>query len=288
MKVLSLFSGIGAYEKALSNLGINFETVAYCELDPKTSACYELLHGQQCNLRDITKIDVESLPKVDLLVYSPPCQDISIAGQQAGISEHTRTGLMWQVINIIKHTDPKYMVMENVRTLVSRYKLNFDDYVRTIEELGYKCVYGVLNAKDYGLPQNRQRLFLICSKVSQPTLPKPIELKYTLKDYLDVGVVTINKDIAYTIRVGGRKSGVDNKHNWDGYLVNGKTHYLDGKECLRLMGFSDDDFEKLSEGGIAPSKIAKVAGNSVCVPILEAIFKELLSDEGRKDTEILP
>src|ERR1043165_4610503 len=119
LKVLSLFSGIGAYEKALKNLGINFELVNYCEIDPKTAKCYSLVHNvsENKNLKDVTTIVAENLPKIDLLVYSPPCQDISTAGQHAGISKNTRTGLMWNVVDILRKKRPQYFVMENVKNL---------------------------------------------------------------------------------------------------------------------------------------------------------------------------
>jgi DNA (cytosine-5)-methyltransferase 1 len=281
--VLSLFSGVGAYEKALSNLGIEYQLEAYCELDPKTSRCYSLIHGvdESKNLVDIKKIDPSSLGEIDLLVYSPPCQDISTAGRHAGITSETRTGLMWNVVELIRAKRPKYLVMENVKNLAGKYKPVLDDYVGAVEAIGYGCRYAVLNAKDHGTPQGRQRLFMVGVRSDLGTgfrMPPGRPLERHLKDYLtDLSVDTIDKEVAYTIRLGGRRSRVGNKHNWDGYMVNGEEYYLTGKDCLLLMGFSPEDYKKLRAGGIPDGKVAKVAGNSVVVTVLEDIFRSLLS-----------
>ena len=283
LSVVSLFSGIGAYEKALSNLGIEYELEAYCELDPKTSRCYSIIHGvdESRNLKDVKKIDPSVLGDFDLLVYSPPCQDISTAGRHAGITSDTRTGLMWNVVDLIQSKKPKYLVMENVKNLAGKYKPVLDDYVQTLGGIGYDCQYAVLNAKDYGTPQNRQRLFLVGIRSDLRRsfrMPAKRPLERHLKDYLtDLMVETIDKDVAYTIRLGGRKSKVGNKHNWDGYIVNGKEYYLTGKDCLLLMGFSRSDHEKLKSAGIPEGKILKVSGNSVVVSVLESLLGELLS-----------
>lgn len=282
IKVLSLFSGIGAYEKALCNLGIDFTLEAYCELDPKTSRCYSLIHGveEDKNLKDVKQIDPSQIGDIDLLVYSPPCQDISTAGQHAGITSSTRTGLMWNVVDLIRSKRPKYLVMENVKNLGGKYKPVLDEYISSVEGLGYSCTTAVLNAKDHGTPQNRQRLFMVGTRsdVSQKfNMPEKRPLDKKLSEYFsDLNVETIDKEVAYTIRLGGRRSKVGNKHNWDGYMVNGKEYYLTGKDCLLLMGFSKEDYLKLASAGIADSKIAKVAGNSVVVSVLEDIFRNLL------------
>ena len=286
LKVVSLFSGIGAYEKALTNLGIPFEIRAFCEIDPHAAHCYSVIHGipanAQKNLHDVSRLryfcNFDFLD-FDLLTFSPPCQDISIAGQHAGVGEDTRSGLMWQVIDLIRTKKPKYLLMENVKTLAGKYKQSLDTFVKHLKMLGYDCSYAVLNAKDYGMPQNRQRLFMVGIHDNlghQFRMPAKQPLTKHLKDYLDVPVKTIDKEIAYTVRVGGRKSKIGNKHNWDGYFVNGKPHYLSAKECLKLMGFDDEDYEKLKAAQISESRIAKVAGNSIVVTVLECILRQLL------------
>lgn len=282
LKVVSLFSGIGAYEKALSNLGIEYELEAYCELDPKTSKCYSAIHGvdESKNLVDVKSIDPTGLGDFDLLVYSPPCQDISTAGRHAGITSETRTGLMWNVVKLIEAKRPKYLVMENVKNLAGKYSDILEDYVRTLEGLGYRCRHAVLNAKDYGTPQGRQRLFLVGVRDDlgkEFNMPAKRPLTCRLADYLtDLTVETIDREVAFTVRLGGRRSRVGNKHNWDGYMVNGKEYYLTGKDCLLLMGFTQEDYDRMRDSGVPDGKIAKVAGNSVVVTVLEAILGELL------------
>jgi DNA (cytosine-5)-methyltransferase 1 len=287
LKVLSLFSGIGAYEKALSNLGIDFDLIGYCEIDENASKCYSYIHqvDESKNLKDVKAVadNPAVLEDFDLLTFSPPCQDISTAGKHAGINENTRTGLMWEVVKIIEAKKPKYLVMENVKNLNGRYKPVLDAYIAGLEELGYKCASAVLNAKNYGTPQNRERLFMVARLDEQPKLPEPNpDAMRDMSEYLDVpGKVQRRKTdakpcVAYTVRVGGRKSKIGNKHNWDGYYVDGKEHFLTAKECLKLMGFTDSDYKVLADNDMSETAIAKVAGNSVVVSVLEAVFKELL------------
>ena len=282
ISVVSLFSGIGAYEKALSNIGIEYELEAYCELDPKTSKCYSAIHGveESKNLVDVKSIEPSKIGDFDLLVYSPPCQDISTAGRHAGISSSTRTGLMWEVVDLIREKRPKYLVMENVKNLAGKYGDVLNDYADTLSEAGYECTHAVLNAKDYGTPQNRQRLFMVGVRKDlgmKFSMPPKRPLQSRLADFLtDLSVETIDKEVAYTVRLGGRRSKVGNKHNWDGYIVNGKEYYLTAKDCLLLMGFELNDYERLKSAGVPEGKIAKVAGNSVVVGVLEALLGELL------------
>lgn len=285
LSVVSLFSGIGAYERALQNLGISFDLLHYCEIDSAASRCYSLIHGvdESKNLHDVTKIDHAAMPDFDMLVYSPPCQDISTAGQHAGITKTTRTGLMWTAVYLIKTKMPKYLVMENVKNLDGKYKEVLETYIETLVDIGYSCYCKVLNASEHGMPQNRQRLFMVGVRkdLSQDfTMPSPKVLTKHLRDYLPhLNIKTINKDIAYTVRIGGRKSKVGNRHNWDGYIINGDEYYLSAEDCLRLMGFTKQDYVKLSDGGISDGRIAKVAGNSLVICVAEAIFQNLLREE---------
>lgn len=167
MRMLSLFSGIGAFEKALTNIGIDYELVNYCEVDKWASKSYSLIHneGEDKNLWDITKIDIESLPKnIDLITHGSPCQDFSIAGKQAGGDEgsNTRSSLMWNSVEIIKHCKPKYIIWENVKGVLQKKNIhNFEKYLSSLENIGYKNYYKVLNSKDYGIPQNRERIFVV-------------------------------------------------------------------------------------------------------------------------------
>lgn len=279
MKILSLFSGIGAYEKALKNVGIECDVVNYCELNPKVSKCYSIIHDihEDKNLKNIALIDPEKLPDFDLLTFSPPCQDLSsispnINGEKAG-PMGARTGLMWNVIPIIKQKKPKFLIMENVKNLAIKYKDVFNDYIKTITDLGYDCHWAVLNSKDYGIPQNRQRLFMVGVPAGMDfKMPEKLVLKHNLSSFLNIKT---NRDLSYTIRVGGKRSGIGDRRNWDCYLNENEPYYLTSRDCLKLMGFSDVDYQRLKDHNIPDSTIYHISGNSVVVNVLEAIFKGL-------------
>lgn len=195
LRVLSLFSGIGAPEKALERLGIDYELVNYCEIDKYASKSYSLIHdvSEELNLEDITKIDMDKLRDFDLLTHGSPCQDFSAVGKQAGgdIGSETRSSLMWNTVEIIRHKKPKYVIWENVKNVLSKtHRHNFEKYIRELNELGYTSYHKVLNSSDYGVPQNRERLFVISilDNHTKFEFPKPIELKVKLKDILECNV----------------------------------------------------------------------------------------------------
>lgn len=149
------------------------------------------MHGIANNLGDIRKI--EELPDADLWTYSFPCQDISVAGKGAGIKEGTRSGLLFEVERLLrvaseKGTLPKYLLLENVKNLVSKkFKADFDKWLDFLAELGYTNYWKVLNAKDYGIPQNRERVFCISIRGEHKpfVFPKPKELTIRLRDMID-------------------------------------------------------------------------------------------------------
>ena len=160
LKLLSLFTGIGAFEKALENLGINYELVGFSEIDKFAIKSYCTIHNvpEYKNLGDVTKINIDELPDFDIMTWGFPCQDISIAGRMRGIQEGTRSGLYYEGYKILKAKMPKYSIIENVKNLTSqRFKNQFDSILKDIKELGYTNYWQVLNAKDFGVPQNRER-----------------------------------------------------------------------------------------------------------------------------------
>lgn len=197
MKVLSLFSGIGAFEKALKNLGIPFELVGYCEIDKYASRSYSAIHDvpETMNLGDITKINEKALPKdIDLITYGFPCQDISLAGKQKGLfnedGTQTRSGLFFEALRIIEETQPKIAIAENVKNLVSKkFNAQFQIVLASLDAAGYNNYWEVLNAKDFGVPQNRERVFIVSIRKDIDTgsfkFPEPQPLKKRLKDCLE-------------------------------------------------------------------------------------------------------
>ena len=195
LRVMSLFSGIGAFEKALTNLNVEYELVNFCEVDKYAAESYCAVHGEDIskNLGDITTVDIESLSTdIDLLTHGSPCTSFSIAGLQKGGDEGsgTRSSLMWNSVEIIKHTKPKYVVWENVPNVLSNaHKHNFDKYLDTLMYIGYTSYHKVLNASDFGIPQNRKRIYVVSIRddIKQSFMfPNPkINSKLLLRDLLE-------------------------------------------------------------------------------------------------------
>ena len=190
IKVAELFAGVGSQAMALRNIGIDYEVIGISEIDKFAYKSYEAIHGKVKNFGDITKIN--KLPYCDLLTYSFPCQDLSIAGQQKGISKDTRSGLLLEVERLLlkakeNGTLPKYLLLENVKNLVGKkFIKDFERWLSFLSSLGYYSNWEVLNAKDYGIPQNRERVFVVSSLENiHYNFPKQVELKSKMKDLLE-------------------------------------------------------------------------------------------------------
>lgn len=257
---LSLFSGIGAFEKALEDLGVGFDLVNYCEIDKFASRSYSAIHGvpESKNLWDVRHVDCRKLPKdLDLVTYGFPCQDISLAGRQRGLFDGngrpTRSGLFFEALRVIRETKPKVAIAENVKALVSsKFTRQFALIVEGLENAGYNNYWMVLNAKDFGVPQNRERVFILSFRKDvdpgwgEFVFPEPFPLTVKLRDleepdgsvdskyYLSEKMVRyvlasgtgkyvvstergINPDVAPALNTceGSRRAGVDT------YLSNG-------------------------------------------------------------------
>lgn len=196
MKVLSLFSGIGAFEKALDRIDVKYELVNYCEIDKYASKAYAMLHDcdVSLNLGDIRKIDTSLLPHdIDILTYGFPCQDISYAGKLKGFEENgkrTRSGLFFEALRIIEDTKPRFAVAENVKSLTSkRFSKEFEIVLNSLEQAGYNNYWKILNAKDFGIPQNRERIFIVSIRKDIDNamfeFPEGFELEIRLKDIIE-------------------------------------------------------------------------------------------------------
>lgn len=312
LKLLSLFSGIGAFEKALDNLNISYQLINYCEVDKFASKAYSLIHNcpENLNLGDITKIDEKLLPKdIDLVTYGFPCQDISVAGKRKGLidenNQKTRSGLFFDAVRIIKHCRPKIAIAENVKNLTSKSMSDtLDTVLKSLEDVGYNNYYKVLKATDFGIPQMRERVFIVSVRKDIDKedfeFPEPVELTKTLKDFISKEVpekyVLTPKQVRY---VRHAKFNEDRKCIQDlngvcrtlkasdyrrftaipyygesvGKFKKQKYRKLTPLEYLKLMGFTEDDYSKLSE--FSDSQIYKMTGNSIVVSVLEALFKNL-------------
>lgn len=197
IKIIELFSGIGAQVAAFKRLQIPYEVVGISEIDKYAIKSYEAINGPTHNYGDITKIPF--LDYADLWTYSSPCQDFSTAGKQQGIynadGSLTRSGLLKHVERLLETSvalgnQPKYLLMENVKGLVSKkFKPDFLKWLDKLEQLGYNNYWQVLNAKDYGIPQNRERVFVVSIRkdvdTNGYTFPAPVPLEKRLKDMLE-------------------------------------------------------------------------------------------------------
>lgn len=189
IRVLELFAGIGACSKALTNLGIEHEIVDAVEIDKYAVRSFNAVHGTNFEPQDITKWDKDI--ECDLIMHGSPCQDFSVAGKGAGGDKDsgTRSSLMYETLRIVEKLKPKYVIWENVKNLLSaKHRHNFDAYLEAMERLGYHSQYQVLNAKDYGVPQNRERVFTVSIRkdiYNGYFFPAPIPLEKRLKDVLE-------------------------------------------------------------------------------------------------------
>ena len=191
LKVVTLCSGYDSQLMAIRNLGIPYECVGWSEIDKYAIRAHDAVFPEIAdrNLGDMTKIDWSGVEDFDLLFYSTPCTDFSNAGKQAGGEEGsgTRSSILWYTRHAIIEKRPKYLVMENVKALVSsKFVKLFRKWLDELTSYGYTNFCQVLNAKDYGIPQNRERIFVV-SILGDAwfSFPQPVELKLRLKDMLE-------------------------------------------------------------------------------------------------------
>lgn len=202
LRVFEGFAGYGSQSLALERLKrdypqFDFEVVGISEIDKYAIQAYNALHPNITNYGDISKIEWSKVPDFDLFTYSFPCTDISNAGQQKGFAEDsgTRSSLLWECRKAIVQKRPKYLLLENVKALVSKKFLPlFQKWLKDLEDYGYYTNWQVLNSKNYGIPQNRERVFAFSIRrdLLDPNpiyhFPKPFELKLRLKDMLEAKV----------------------------------------------------------------------------------------------------
>ena len=242
--------------------------------------------------------------KPDILIHGSPCQDFSIAGKQKGADEgtETRSSLMWETINIIKQMGawrPKYVIWENVKNVLSKHMVhNFNRYLSEMQKLGYTNSFDCLNAKEFGLPQDRDRIFTVSCIGGEVfdfdslvrTEMKPLES--FLGEYEDRHIVsqpsvlsaigkkgirraTVIKDCAYTITTRQDRTPAQILD-----IGNGRYRYLTELECWLLQGYSSEDYYNVAKVN-SNRALYKQAGNSIPVPIFESIFRKILLNETR-------
>ena len=200
VRLIELFAGIGSQAKALQRLGVDYEHYRVCEFDKYAIKSYNAIHGTDFATSDITELTADDLGIVDtdkycyIMTYSFPCQDLSLAGKQKGMAkgENTRSGLLWEVERLLNECEhlPQVLLMENVTQVHGKKnKEHFDEWIKFLESKGYSNYWQDLNAKNFGIPQNRNRTFMI-SMLGDYTyeFPQEFPLKLRLKDKLEANV----------------------------------------------------------------------------------------------------
>lgn len=284
---IDLFAGIGGFHLALHNVGA--ECVFASEWDDSARLTYETNFRKiSSNLfkngnfaGDITKVDKKNIPDFDILCAGFPCQPFSQAGFKKGFSD-IRGTLFFDIAEIIRVKKPKAFFLENVRGLYSHDEgRTFETIKETLtEELGYSFDHAIVKASDHGLPQHRPRLFMVGFKKndSEFEFPKKRKLKYTMSDVMKGEV---DREIGYTLRVGGKRSPIGDRRNWDGYIVNGEVRRLTPSEGKKMQGFPASFKFPVSD-----SEALKQLGNSVAVPAIQdyasAIIETLEKRSGAK------
>lgn len=277
VQILELFGGIGSPRCALRNLGIPTKAIDYVEIDEKAVRSYNSMFAEELPYKTQSVVGWNLKP--DILIHGSPCQDMSIAGHQgkakaedgrinrgkgADQGSGTRSSLMWETIHIIEQMGkwkPKYVIWENVRNVTSRHMIaNFIRYQKEMERMGYTNNYEVLDAREFGLPQARER---VTGSVRRATV---------IEDYAFTITTRQDRTPAQVIDCG-----------------KGRYRYLTELECWRLQGYTDEDFERAKKAqqkkGRYYTALYKQAGNSIAVSIFESIFRKIILNEVREKEE---
>lgn len=316
MKFIDLFAGLGGFRLALESLGA--ECVYSSEWDEHAKKVYADNFGDMPE-GDITQVDEKNIPEHDILCAGFPCQAFSISGRQKGF-EDSRGTLFFDVARIVKGKKPKVVFMENVKNFAAHDNGRTLKIVKSVmEELGYTFFHEVLNAADYGVPQKRERIYMVCFRndlgICDFSYPKAFSLTKHVEDFLlseelvrDLYVnrpdtyFNGNADNSYSnkpIRLGTINKGGQGERIYStkgaaitlsaygggifaktgGYLVNGKSRKLHPRECARIMGYPDS--YKISDNA---NQAYKQLGNSVVIDVLQYIAMEIgksLDDSGK-------
>lgn len=305
IQILEMFGGIGSPRCALRNIGVPVKSIDYVEIDEAAVRSYNAMFKNELPYKPQSVVGWNLKP--DILIHGSPCQDISIAGKQKGADEgsETRSSLMWETIKIIQSMGvwkPRIVIWENVKAVTGKRMLkNYLRYIEEMNKLGYISNNEVLDARDYGLPQARQRCFTV-SMLSGELFPfalmekKPMRdihefledngevlLKYYVTQPSVLNAIgktgirraTVIQDYAYTITCRQDRTPaqvIDCGH--------GRYRYLTERECWRLQGYTDEDFDAACavqpKNGRYQMNLYKQAGNSIPVPIFESMFKVMI------------
>lgn len=273
-KFIDLFCGIGSFHYSFSKLGL--KCVMACDINQHAREIYE----KNYNIKpqgDIVDIDPKDISRYDIICAGFSCQPFSNIGKHKGFDDE-RGNMFFQVMKFVSYHKPKIIVLENVMGLLSHDSgKTFNKIINILNEHEYNVEHVVLKCSDYGIPQMRKRLFFICIKnkrfpsdfdnwndikIKSPTLSTFFNKKF-------------EKTTAYTIRCGGRSSPINDKHNWDGYIVDGKEYRLTPEDCLKLQGFPNSFILNGSKsqkykrlGNTIPTNLTSIVGKK-CLKLLD-------------------
>ena len=278
-KFIDLFAGIGGFHLALEELG--GECVFASEIDAYARQTYEANHRSSNPglfengyfAGDISDVNENEIPDFDILCAGFPCQPFSQAGYKKGFQDtkNNRGNMFFEIVRILEAKKPRAFFLENVRHLK-----NHDDgrTMETIEKLlrklGYSFYWQIIKASDFGLPQHRPRIFIVGfldDERGSFEFPDAIPLEMFMSDIFGE---PCNKSVGYTLRVGGKSSGLNDRRNWDTYMVNGKIVKLNSTTGKKMQGFPDG-----FEFPVSETQAMKQLGNSVAVPAVKATAQKV-------------
>jgi DNA (cytosine-5)-methyltransferase 1 len=315
LSMIEFFGGIGAPRRALERLDLDFKVLDYVEIDKFAVKSYNAIYAENYKPQDIRDWDKDL--NADIIFHGSPCQDFSQAGRGAGGEKQslTRSSLLWETVRIVEKVMPRLIIWENVASVLGKnHKPVVDAYIETLESLGYSSQVLKLNSKDYGIPQNRKRVFIVSKLNGSLNLDLPTRnLDKTLQDFLESNVdekfnltsklkqyinsqqagnyvvstnrLVLNRPIASTIstRTGRNRADCSDYISND-FAINENVAGVDlvpytirrltPRECWRLQGFDDASFNR-AEQVCSNSQLYKQAGNSIVVDVLCHLFKAL-------------
>lgn len=304
MKFLELCAGIGGFRQALENLGC--ECVGYSEIDKYAIKLYSAWYNDKRNFGDVTKIEAEKLPDFDILVGGFPCQAFSIAGKRGGFND-IRGTIFFDFARIMKAKKPKFAIFENVKGLLNHDgEKTYETMLRTLDEIGYDAQWGILNTRFHGLPQNRERVYIVANLRERSATKILFERGDDITDKVARTQQSIIGDYYTKSGKTHQRSSVLNENSIAPcltasdckeprmikigaktglYSVAHKVRRLTPKECFRLQGFKDEMVELGYKLGISDTQLYKMAGNAVSVPVVEWVAGRVLNWDNLRNAD---
>lgn len=284
MKFVDFFAGVGGFRRGFQQAGM--KPVGWVEWDKYAAKVYAAIHDAHDEWRgdDICRVSPEDIPAADVWTAGFPCQDVSISGKRAGLVEGTRSNLFFEVIRLAEKSKPQWLIFENVKGLLSvDGGWGFYRVLTAMEDIGYDAEWQVLNTKNFGLPQNRERVFIVAhfGGITKSIFPiygytngelvQVVRGNQCSRTYDSVGIA---RCLSANAGGGGAKTG--------NYFINGIKRSLTARECWRLQGFTDEDYDVASTL-CSKTQLYKQAGNAVSTNVSYAIGKRIMEILHGKD-----